>query len=380
MKVAGKVLSLLFITVFVLIFSIMPIVWVLFGGYDHWAPALFGVLAGFITIIGLSIFNVRSPKVFYGVPASIVLIGLAASIPGVYVHSKPVVQAGEVDLFEYMPFDGNRTASLDGPASFRITEDVPVIDGATALYPVYAAFVQAVYPEKEYFPYEGEVMSNRTGQAYESLISGEVDLIFALGPSEAQRERAEAAGRKLVLTPIGREAFVFFVNRDNPVDSLTQAQLRGIYAGELTNWREAGGKRAKIRAYQRPADSGSQTALEDFMGDVPIMDAPTERTADLMSGIIEDVSDYRNFGGAIGYTFRYYSEEMVGNHDIKLLAVDGVKPGVDTVRSGAYPLTRELYAITAGTGNPNVAPFIDWILTEEGQALVEKTGYVGIGE
>ncbi|MFC0232220.1 PstS family phosphate ABC transporter substrate-binding protein [Bhargavaea ullalensis] len=377
---AGKVLSLLFITVFVLIFSIMPIVWVLFGGYDHWAPALFGVLAGFITIIGLSIFNVRSPKVFYGVPASIVLIGLAASIPGVYVHSKPVVQAGEVDLFEYMPFDGNRTASLDGPASFRITEDVPVIDGATALYPVYAAFVQAVYPEKEYFPYEGEVMSNRTGQAYESLISGEVDLIFALGPSEAQRERAEAAGRKLVLTPIGREAFVFFVNRDNPVDSLTQAQLRGIYAGELTNWREAGGKRAKIRAYQRPADSGSQTALEDFMGDVPIMDAPTERTADLMSGIIEDVSDYRNFGGAIGYTFRYYSEEMVGNHDIKLLAVDGVKPGVDTVRSGAYPLTRELYAITAGTGNPNVAPFIDWILTEEGQALVEKTGYVGIGE
>ena len=377
---AGKIASLFLITLFILIFSIMPMLWVVFGGQTHWAPAFFGVLIGFITIIGLSIFGVRSRKVFYGVPAAILLAGLAASVPGIYVHSKPVVPAGEVALFDYMPFDGPKTAALDGPASFSIRDNIPVVDGATALYPVYAAFAQAVYPEKEYFPYEGEVMSNRTGQAYESLINGDVDLIFALAPSEAQKQRAETAGKELSLTPIGKEAFVFFVNRGNPVDNLSQEELRGIYSGETTDWSEVGGKRTKIRPYQRPADSGSQTALEGFMGDVPIMDAPTERTADLMSGIIEDVSNYRNFGGAIGFTFRYYSEEMVGNHDVKLLAVDGIEPTPDTIRSGAYPLTREIYAITAGTGNPNVGPFIEWILSEEGQSLVEKTGYVGIGE
>ncbi|WP_040225533.1 PstS family phosphate ABC transporter substrate-binding protein [Bhargavaea cecembensis] len=380
MKVAGKVLSLVGITVFILIFSITPILYIVFGGLIHWAPAFLGLLIGFITIIGMAIFNVRSRKVFYGVPAGILLAGIVASVPLWYMQSKPVVSAQEVDLFDYAPFSGTKTVSLDQPASFKITEDLPVIDGATALYPVYASFAEAVYPEREYDPYESEVMSNRTGEAYRRLIAGEADLIFALGPSEAQRRRAEEAGKELVLTPVGKEAFVFFVNEDNPVDGLTQDQLRGIYSGELTNWKEAGGKRTKIRAYQRPPDSGSQTALEDFMGDTPIMAAPTENTADLMSGMIEDVADYRNFGGAIGYTFRYYSESMIGNNEIKLLAVDGVRPAVDTIRSGDYPLTRELYAITAGTANPNVEPFIDWVLSEEGQEIVEKTGYVGIGK
>ena len=196
---------------------------------------------------------------------------------------------------------------------------MPVIDGATALYPIYAAFAQAVYPEKEYQPYDSEVMSNRTGAAYVNLINGRADIIFALGPSAAQLKMAENAGKELKLTPIGKEAFVFFVNSRNPVKNLTEDEIKAIYSGEITNWKDVGGKNDTIRAFQRPENSGSQTALQSFMGKTPIMDPPTEDVASLMGTIIGQVSDYKNHNNAIGYTFRYYSTQMVKNNKIRLL-------------------------------------------------------------
>lgn len=379
MKLFGRIASLAGFTLLVSFFAVPIGLTLLFGGHAEWMPVLIGGFVGFIVIVGMSIFNVKRRAVFYGVPIAIVFIGCVVAVPALYKLTKPVVATSDVDLYEYAPNEpGSKAVDLGRPASFHVEQDVPIIDGATALYPVYAAFAQAVYPKQNYDPYNSAVMSNRTGSAYENLLAGDVDIIFTLGPSEAQRARASELGKELVLTPIGKEAFVFFVNKENPVKGLTQAELRDIYSGKLTNWKEVGGNRSKIRAFQRPADSGSQTALEDFMGDVPIMKAPTEEVADLMSGIITYVADYRNYDGAIGYTFRFYSESMIGNNNIRLLAVDGAEPTVETIRSGAYPITREIYAITAGSNNPNVDAFIDWILSDEGQELVEKTGYVGI--
>lgn len=180
------------------------------------------------------------------------------------------------------------------------------------------------------------------------------------------------------MTPIGREAFVFFVNHKNSVENLSLEQLKQIYAGEIMNWHEVGGENAAIRAFQRPADSGSQTALERMMGDTPIMEAPAENVATGMGGIIHEVSQYRNYKNAIGYTFRFYSTEMVNNHEIKLLSIDGIAPTKENIRQGTYPLVSEFYAVTAGTANPNVKKFIDWIVSDEGQALVEKVGYVRV--
>ena len=381
MRRAGQVLGLIGIIGFLLFLSAPLVLVVLFAGGQAWLPLTVAALLTVILWFAFAIFGVKRKTFVFGIPLALLAIGFLIAAPSLYKLTKPVVQADGVDLYEYAPFmDGSKAVSLEEPASFEMEGDLPVIDGATALYPLYASFAQAVYPEKDYDPYMSEVMSNRTGQAYESLINGEVDLIFVAGPSEAQLERARQAGKELKLTPIGKEAFVFFVNKGNPVKGLTQEEIRGIYSGTIINWKEVGGKSEEIRAYQRPPDSGSQTALEAFMGDTPIMEAPTEQTADLMSGIIEDVADYRNYGGAIGYTFRFYSQSMIGNHDVRLLAVDGVEPTADNIRSGDYPVVSELYAITAGTDNPNVEPFIEWILSEEGQEIVEETGYVGINQ
>lgn len=69
---------------------------------------------------------------------------------------------------------------------------------------------------------------------------------------------------------------------------------------------------------------------------------------------------------------------MTQNNEIKLLAIDGVEPTIKTIRSEDYPLTSEFYAVTAGSDNPNVQPFIDWMLSVEGQELVERTGFVSV--
>ena len=124
------------------------------------------------------------------------------------------------------------------------------------------------------------------------------------------------------------------MNAKNPVKSLTVDEIKGIYSGEITNWKEVGGKNKAIRAFQRPENSGSQTALQNLMGDVPIMDPPVEDIASLMGTIIDEVSDYKNYNNAIGYTFRYYSTQMMKNNNIRLLAINGVEPTMETIRSG----------------------------------------------
>lgn len=285
-----------------------------------------------------------------------------------------------IDLYRFRPFsESPDLARLENPASFSIDSELPRIDGATALYPIYAAFVEAVYPVDSYPPYPhdgGLVVSSKTCQAYERLIRGEVDIIFAGGPSEDQLAAAESYGVELTLTPIGAEAFVFFVNRDNLVDNLSLEQIIGIYSGEITDWNEVGGANQTIRPFQRPKGSGSQTALQNLMGDVPLMDPKTELVVGSMGGIITETADYRNHVNAIGYSFRYYSMTLVENDQIKHLSINGIHPSFESIADGSYPIAAPFYAITAGSTNPNIDDFIEWIRSSEGQALVEASGYV----
>ena len=204
-----------------------------------------------------------------------------------------------------------------------------------------------------------------------------VDAIFALKPSAEQVAEAEKLGVKYVFTPIARDAFVFFVNAQNPVRGLTSDQLRAIYSGRVTTWEELGVPlRAPLQAFQRNKNSGSQTTMERFMGDVPLATPPQDDVIDAMGGIIRDVADYRNHLGAIGYTFRYYALELVRDKRIRLLEVDGVAPTPDTIRSGAYPLVGDAYLVTRGSPTGEVARLAAYLVSPDGRALVEEIGYI----
>lgn len=289
----------------------------------------------------------------------------------------------QIDLALYEPFrEGTLAVALDEPSTLQFTEENrPRMDGATAFYPVYAAFARATYPAGQYLynDWEGPVVCNRTEEAYVRLVIGEADVIFAFGPSDEQLAYAAANDVELNLIPIGYEAFVFFVNDQNSIDNLSDAQVKQIYSGAVTNWSALGGQNEEILAYQRNKNSGSQTALEQIMGNTPIMTAPTERVSGFMGGMISEVSNYYNHGGAIGYTFRFYSTHMVGDPNIKLLSINGVAPTRENIENGSYLYTMPFFAVTAGAPSPDTQALIDWILSAQGQQLIEKTGYTGMG-
>ena len=179
---------------------------------------------------------------------------------------------------------------------------------------------------------------------------------------------------------------MFFVNSENPVKGLTVEQIQGIYTGEITNWRELGGKNQRIRPYQRAENSGSQSALLRLMEGLPLMEPEKEDRIAGMGGIITEVASYRNHKNAIGFSFRFYSTEMVENEQIRLLALNGVEPTKETIRSGEYPISSNFFAVTASPiGEPapeenhaDLRALIDWILSEQGQRIIEQTGYVGL--
>ena len=286
----------------------------------------------------------------------------------------------EIDYYEYSPFStNNKLVDLDEPATISISSDYPRLDGATAAYPVYGAMVQEVYQGLDLVTVNEYVDCNTTTRGYERLIDGEIDIFFGAQPSQQQIELAAEEGLEFTLTPIAKEAFVFFVNKENPVGGLTIQQVRSIYTKEITNWSKVGGANESIMPYQRPENSGSQTIMLAKVMDGKGMAAPQmEEIAGMMGDAIIQVAEYRNVSSAIGYSFRFYATGMNPNHSLKLLAIDGVEPSVENIRSGAYPFTVEVYAVTIGQRSENTQLLIDWILSAQGQRLIEKCGYVGI--
>ncbi len=294
--------------------------------------------------------------------------------------SYETVAESEVNLYDYDPENPtNLLIKPDGPMSLELTTDFPILDGATAAYPVYAAMANAIYKGVGARKLGDYVYCNKTESAYENLIHGTVDMIFGAEPSKEQRELAAQNGVELILTPIAKEAFVFFVNKDNPVSDLSVKQIQEIYLKKIRNWKKVGGIDQQILAFQRPVNSGSQTImLSSVMKGKKLPDPLREEYATGMGGLVDQVASYRNYAGAIGYSFRFYTTSMKASEEIKLIRVEGIEASITNIQDGSYPFTVTVYAIMAGSENQNAERLKEWILSEEGQTFIEKVGYVGI--
>lgn len=299
-----------------------------------------------------------------------------------WIRPKTEYSGDSPDLSLYAPFkEDTLLVGLEEPSSLRLSGDMPVLDGATALYPVYAAFAQAVYSVDDYS--EDMVRCTNTAGAYRSVISGDADIIFVAAPSVSQKKAAEEAGADLYFTPIGKEAFVFIVGKSNPVESLTDRQIKNIYSGRTATWgtlgwREGGG----IVAFRRPETSGSESGLTNLvMKGLPVV-APQPIPGGALNGsnsLMQQVSVwYNGVQPALGYSYRYFAQSMYPNPDTKLLAIDGVYPSDENIADGTYPYVGEIYAVTRGKPQGDVAALIEWILSPQGQYLVQATGYAPI--
>ncbi|MBQ6334276.1 MAG: substrate-binding domain-containing protein [Erysipelotrichaceae bacterium] len=313
------------------------------------------------------------------------------------------------DFTGYQVYDGEKLYQLDHEASLQIEDEetMPILDGAEACYPLYSAIAKAVYrnideiekyyydlsndywekarKEKEYYDYDifeiyetnGKVVTfTNTSEAYYRLVDRKVDMVFAARPSWYHKQYATQHREQILTTPIGKEAFVFFVEEDNPISDLSSEQIRAIYHGDITNWKQLGGPNQKIIAFQRPENSGSQVMMRWFMGDIELQEPKTYEYASGMGGVVKEVAQYHNEAGAIGYSFRYFLSEFHQEEHIKILTIDGIEPSLKNIENGTYPATVDLVCATlASNEKENVKKMMEFLLSDDGQELIEGSGY-----
>ena len=284
--------------------------------------------------------------------------------------------------------DIDRDGSVNGNDITEVKKDIlkkskiwmyktmPKMDGSTSAIPLEAGFKSKMLG-LNYWDAKLLVEHHKTHESFSMLLSGENDLIFTVPISEEQYKAAETAGVKLNFVPVAKEGFVFVVNKNNPVDSLTSAQIRDIYSGKITNWKEVGGNDEKIIPYQRNKDSGSQNYMTEFMAGYDLMDPPKDFVRGEMSTLMDSIAFYDNAVNAIGYSVYSYAAQMYENSsDTKFIAVDGIKPSKETMADGTYPLLSSTSIVYTDKASQNTKDFADWAVSEEGQKCVMDSGYI----
>ena len=267
--------------------------------------------------------------------------------------------------------------------AFQFTrETFPRLDGSTSMVPL-AEAVASVLLGEDRESVTDLCQFNRTTQSFRNLAMGECDLLLAGEPNAAVFTEMEEQGFAYEIETIAMDGLVFLVNEHNPVDSLTTDQIRDIYTGKITNWSQVGGSDAEIIPFQRNEGAGSQALMKKLvMGDTPLAEPPEEYMASSMGELMSVVKSYDNSANAIGYSVYYYANDMQMAQGLKLLKVDGVEPSRETIRSGEYPHRNAYYCVipaSAGEDSPNRILF-DWLMSEDGQKLIDLEGYVAAGK
>ena len=255
-------------------------------------------------------------------------------------------------------------------------ENYPKIDGSTVTLPLAEAF-KANFTGTDIK--DVNVSHSKTHNAYVNLINGDTDLILVTAPSEDEKKLAKEKGVEFEIVPIVKDAFVFFVNTDNPVESLTLEQIQNIYSGDIKNWKDVGGENERILAYQRPENSGSQSGmLELVMKGKKMMKPLTETVSQTMEDIIDVISDYSNGKNAIGYSYYYYATQMYTNDKMKMLAVNGIDPTYENIKTGLYELQTQYYAVIRRNEEQNseTRKLLNAMKSERGQKVAKEAGYV----
>ncbi|MCL1828767.1 MAG: substrate-binding domain-containing protein [Oscillospiraceae bacterium] len=267
------------------------------------------------------------------------------------------------------------------PGQFVFTrENFPRTDGSTTQIPLGEAIACVLLGESR-AEIADLIMFNRTSQSLRNLSWNYCDIILIAEPPADVLRFSEHDGFEPEMAHISTDALIFTVNAENPVDSLTAEQIRDIYAGEITNWSEVGGFDVPIIPFQRNEESGSQAAMRSLvMKERDMMKPPIDFIYASMEGLMEAMQAFDGSRGALGYTMYYYANDMEMAKGLKIIAVDGTAPGAETIRSAMYPLRVNNYAVIAKSAAEDSPERImrDWLLSDEGQRLIESQGYVPV--
>ncbi len=218
-----------------------------------------------------------------------------------------------------------------------------------------------------------QVTGGGSGTGIAALINGGTDICEASRPmKDKEKDLVKARhGKDVKEIPVALDGIGIYVNQSNDIPFLTQAQLKGIYTGKITSWRDVGGKEAKIVAYSRENNSGTYVffkehvlANEDYAREIQTLPG----TAAIVNAVSKDAA-------SIGYGGIAYASGIKAVPIKKDDASEAIPASLQTVQGNQYPLSRNLFFYTVGEPSGEVKSFIDWVLGTEGQKICEAVGY-----
>lgn len=242
------------------------------------------------------------------------------------------------------------------------------ISGSTTVLPIASACAEAfmdAHPDVDV-----QVSGGGSGAGIKAMGEGVVSLAMA---SRELKDEEKTAYPELQTVAVAKDGIAVIVNPENPVEALTLSQLKDIYTGTVSGWQDIGGETAKIEIVGRDSASGTR---EFFFEKVLHKEDFTKFMLEKNSnGAVQQyVSQTPTAIGYVGMGF----EDGVKVIEIKGDDGKNSKPSVETVKSGAYPLSRELYFVTAGEPEGLAKEFLDFVLSAEGQKIVEEQGFVSL--
>jgi phosphate transport system substrate-binding protein len=243
------------------------------------------------------------------------------------------------------------------------------INGSTTVFPI-AQKEAEVYMNK-YLNVNISVEGTGSGNGIAALIDGTTDIADSSREiKQGEVDKAKANGVNPYEIPIALDALSVVVNPQNPVNALTTEQVKKIYVGEITNWKDVGGPDIPIVVVARDTSSGTYEAfIELALGkgvnitDKAIVQASNQTVKNTVALT----------KGAIGYIGLGYVDSSV-----KAISYDGVLPSKETAKNKTYKLSRYLYMYTNGQPTGAVKDFIDFVLSSEGQNIVDSVGFIKV--
>ena len=232
------------------------------------------------------------------------------------------------------------------------------------------------WAEKYMEAHSGEIIQvtgGGSGTGIAALINGTTDICQSSRPMKQDekrklRDRFQTLGTEI---PVAQDGLAVYVHESCPVKSLTIEQLRLVYTGKITNWKDIGGKDARIILYSRENSSGTYVYFKDHVLKGQDYSAACQNlpgTAAVVNAVSKDPNGI-GYGGA---AYAKGIKEVAVARDMKSAAV---LPTPATIKDGSYPITRNLYFYTRTKPAGKVKGFVDWVLSGEGQSVVTAVGY-----
>ena len=219
------------------------------------------------------------------------------------------------------------------------------------------------------------VTGGGSGVGIAALLDGTTDIAMASRKMKFdEKVKFQETGKALVEKIIAYDALAVIVNPSNPVSKLTRAQIEGIFTGKIKNWKEVGGADLKIIPYSRESSSGTYEFFKEhilknknYVSSILSMPAT--------GAIVQSVSQTK---GAIAYVGLAYLEKTVKALSVSFDGKNFIVPSEANAKNKTYPVIRPLFFYMDKKVEIKSKPFVDFIMSVEGQKIVEQVGYVPV--